>query len=485
MKSRALWRQKARRNQDCIDELRRQLRIVEQRHREVVAKLDEEIHKNRTLQDELDPAARVADWAEMSGHQYSAEMISLSCRLSQMIGFRAVPKVLDCVFGAVGLRIKVPSRDVVRNWSCRNGVAILEEACEADDWVWMIDHSVQLGKMFVLVVLGIRQSQLPTGRALTREDMTPLAVLPTKSRDKQEVARQLTEVAKDFGAPLAIVSDGASELHEGVANLENVGFLGVHLDDIKHKVSNLLKKTLGANERFKAFTAKLGQTINSIQQTEIDHLLPPRKKEKCRFMSIHVMIDWATMVGQQLMTARSAGSNARIRLNEKLGWIDEFREDLCCWREVRQLVGKALKYANEFGVFIGSSQVLRDQLVSLPIRSQLACRLREAVLACYQANEDKLSRLDRPNQRLPCSTEMLESAFGSFKALQGHHGRGTFTSLLAAFPTLFDTCTPEKIRKRFAAVSNKVVRAWIESAGLTNSTQARRTKAYAAAMAAQ
>jgi hypothetical protein len=136
-------------------------------------------------------------------------------------------------------QIEVPSRDAVRNWSCRNGVAILQEAPRADDWVWMIDHSIQLGKMFVLVVLGIHQSELPRNRALRREDMTPLAVLPTRSRDKEEVARQLNKTADQFGTPLAVISDGASELHEGVVRLKRGGFSVIHLDDIKHKAANL------------------------------------------------------------------------------------------------------------------------------------------------------------------------------------------------------------------------------------------------------
>jgi dihydroorotase-like cyclic amidohydrolase len=92
-----------------------------------------------------------------------------------------------------------------------------------------------------------------------------------------------------------------------------------------------------------------------------------------------------------------------------------------------------------------------------------------------------LQKLNRPGLHFPCSTEVLESAFGGFKALQGHHGRGTFTSLLAVFATQFDQCTPAKIRERFDRVSNKNVKDWQKSSGLTDSTQSRRTRAYAQA----
>lgn len=420
----------------------------------------------------------------LQNHHFSAELIALCCMLSLRIGFRAVPDVLRLVTEAFGVSLMIPSHDAVRNWSCRNGVAILQEASPADDWVWMIDHSVQLGKMFVLVVLGIRQSELPVGRSLKREDMTPLAVMPTRSRDKQEVERQLAEVAKELGTPLAVVSDGARELHEGVQQLKNQGFRAPHLDDVKHKVSNLLKKKLGTDERFQAFSAKLGQTTASIQQTELDHLLPPRQKEKCRFMNFDRLIDWATMVQCQLAKSGDRDPQASTRLIEKLGWLGDFQEDLQGWRQCRQLVGKVLQQAAEQGVFVGSTEILRQQLRECSSDTPLASEIREAVVSIYQANEDRLEEAGLGSLRLPCSTEVLESAFGRFKTLQRHHGRGTFTTLLAMFPSLFDTCTPEQIRKRFGAASNKSLQEWLANAGLKDSTQSRRSRAYADAKAA-
>ena len=418
------------------------------------------------------------NWKNLPGHQFSAEMICLCCQLSLLIGVRAVPKVIDCFANAFDLQIEVPSRDAVRNWICRNGVAILQEASRAADWVWMIDHSVQLGKMFVLVVLGIRQSELPTDRALRRQDMTPLAVLPTSSRDKEEVAKQLSDTAVEFGTPLAVLSDGARELHEGVRRLQIEDFSGVHLDDIKHKVANLLKKLLRNDERWKAFSAKLGTTTAAIQQTELEHLLPPRKKEKGRFMDFGRLIDWAKMVEHQLKRTTCLEHE---RIAEKLGWIAEFEADLQLWCQYRRLIGEALTMANEQGVFAGASELLRERLSGCEVQDDLAFQFSDQIVSFYQHNEAQLEKLDRTAIRLPSSTEVLESGFGGFKALQGCHGRGTFTSLLAVFANQFDECTAEKIRARFTGVLNKDVKAWLKSAGLTNSTQSRRTRAYAQA----
>jgi hypothetical protein len=45
------------------------------------------------------------------------------------------------------------------------------------------------------------------------------------------------------------------------------------------------------------------------------------------------------------------------------------------------------------------------------------------------------------DQRLPMSTEILESCFGLFKQLERQHSKGGFTSLLAAFGALLKPAT--------------------------------------------
>lgn len=399
-------------------------------------------------------------------------MIALCCQLCLLVGFRATPKALQCVSDAFDMDLKIPSRDVVRNWNCRNGVAILKEPIKADDWIWMIDHSVQLGKMFVLVVLGIRRVDLPEGRPLTRQDMSVLAVMPTSSRGKEEVSSQLHQVAISFGEPMAVVCDGACELREGVASLKDVGFKGVCLSDVKHKIANLLKKELGRDERWKKFESQLGTATAAIQQTELEHLLPPRKKQKCRFMNFDRLIDWATGVERHLQNEKQSP-----RLIEKLGWIGEFTTEMQQWQQVREMIGVVLRQSNTYGVWAGATKQLREDLMAMPASTDWASRMREYLIEIVASNESQLEQLEIEGVRLPSSTELLESAFGAFKAIQRHHNRGTFTTLLATFPTLFDDCTPAKIRQRLLRVRNKDLLDWVKSAGLADSTQARRMRA--------
>lgn len=471
--SRSRWRCLAEKRGEALGQIRRELRRAEAKNRDLVARLKSSQRQLDRIEAQLATEQPCTQWKPLPGHQYSAEVIALCCQLSLLIGFRAVPQVLKCVCDTFGLSINIPKRDAVRNWSCRNGVAILQEPAVAKDWIWMVDHSVQLGKMFVLVVLGIRRTDLPKDRPLRRQDMSPLMVQSTASRNKHQVSQQLADVARLYGTPISVLCDGAAELKEGVKSLESLGFQGVCLDDTKHKVANLLKRTLGKDKRFLAFEAKLGPTIAAIQQTELAYLLPPRKKTKCRFMNFDRLIDWAIMVLRHLDDPVTSP-----QIVHKLGWLREFRDDLEPWQACRQLIGRVLSQANQHGVYRGVTSALEKCLAEVNTNSDFVCQLRQELIFLYRRNEEKLSSFNDPTIRLPCSTELLESAFGSFKAIQRHHNRGTFTSLLAVFPTLFDPCTPKMIRKRFSSVSNQALKTWLQQSGLTDSTQARRTKAY-------
>ena len=80
-------------------------------------------------------------------------------------------------------------------------------------------------------------------------------------------------------------------------------------------------------------------------------------------------------------------------------------------------------------------------------------------------------------QRLPLSTEILESSFGLLKQLEGQHSKGGFTSLLAAYGCLLERATPESIREDFERVRVKDVKAWVAE-NLGQTVTAKRKVAY-------
>jgi hypothetical protein len=67
-----------------------------------------------------------------------------------------------------------------RFWLLKLGYYKLTRQKEkADDWIWIVDHTVQWGKEKCLLILGIRQSKLPKSETnLFHEDVEPPALFP-------------------------------------------------------------------------------------------------------------------------------------------------------------------------------------------------------------------------------------------------------------------------------------------------------------------
>ena len=114
-----------------------------------------------------------------------------------------------------------------------------------------------------------------------------------------------------------------------------------------------------------------------------------------------------------------------------------------------------MTFINEHGLFRGASAerwtVIGDQLQHATSR-ELANRLIEFV-----AEPEKLLR---EGERLPMSTEIVESRFGLYKQFERQHSKSGFTSLLACLPALLKPATPEGIRTAFARTSPQAVRDW-------------------------
>ena len=107
-----------------------------------------------------------------------------------MLGFLALVlrygASLRCAAAALGWLGAATGRDDLspdgatgRSWLLRLGLAALTRPkAIADDWAWLIDHSIQVGRCECLVILGVRLGELPEGRALCHRDLEPIALVP-------------------------------------------------------------------------------------------------------------------------------------------------------------------------------------------------------------------------------------------------------------------------------------------------------------------
>jgi hypothetical protein len=382
-----------------------------------------------------------------------------------------------------GLSFSAPDWTTGRMWLLRFGLAQLDAPKDhADNWVWLIDHSVQIGKEKVLVILGTRLVDLPMPeRPLCAEDLVLIDLVPMETSTRQDVARRLEDAATRTGVPRAIVDDHGVDLNGGVQIFQQSHPDTVEIYDVKHKAACLLKARLEKNPRWTAFCTKVGQTRCAIQQTELGALTPPGPKPKARFMNLGGQLNWGDKVlglldGPAELTPSWA---RRERLEEKLSWLREFRADLAEWRQWQAIVDLTVGFVGSEGVHARTALLLSRELPPLP-RFTEGRRLAAMLIQFVREQAHRA----RPGERLPGSTEVLESCFGRFKTLEKDQAKGGFTSLLLGFGSLFAEATIENILAALRAVPTHRVAEWCAN-HLGQTLFSQRIEAFATARTAQ
>jgi hypothetical protein len=273
-----------------------------------------------------------------------------------------------------------PNRSTGRLWLLRIGLAaLLRPKVIATDWVWMIDHSVQIGQCKCLVILGIRLSELPVGRPLCHEDMEPIALVPMTRSTKQTVAACLEETVDRTGVPRAILDDHGADLHGGVEIFRAAHPETSELYDIKHKAACLLKARLEGDERWTSYANQLGQAKFALQQTELAFLTPPSQRSKARFMNLGGLVGWGckTLALVDDPSALEAMGVSAERVRAKLGWLLGFRAELADWSASQEVIDKALELVRCQGLYPGVGFALAK---AIPARPGVAGQLREELI---------------------------------------------------------------------------------------------------------
>ena len=445
-----------------VDELQSQ---VEQQQRQLRQKQQEmEALQQRAVEaerqrDQARQSVNLPEDPPLGTHGYGARMISLAVNLARSVGFRGAVRTLQVFFQWLGIDRAIPGRTSLRNWLQRLGIDEMKQPLDSSEsLVIMVDHSNQIGTEKVMLALGVNAAAMPEpGKALTHEDVRVLEVKPGDSWKTADMEKEYEALADRHGTPRAVLIDGAAELREGAQCLKSRREDTIVLRDFKHYAANVVKSLIGNDERFKEVGGKSGSTRSAIQQTELAHLTPPSPRQKARFMNLSSTLAWLTMI---LWVLRNPEAKARQgiseeRMQEKLGWVEEYADEIEVWQECQDVVSASVTFINEQGLFKGASSELRA-VIGDELKHGTSKELAQRLIAFVAESETLL----REGERLPMSTEILESSFGLYKQLERQHSKSGFTSLLACLPALLKPTTPEGVTASFDRTSAKDVTAW-------------------------
>jgi hypothetical protein len=398
---------------------------------------------------------------------------SLKMVLGGAVAFRACSAVMGILHQQFPQLSRVPAPNTVQSWLLRLGLNELRRTKErADDWILLVDHTLQLGNAKCLVIVGIRQAHWEQlDRPLAHQDLSMFALEPVEKSDGDQVHHQLEAVAEQVGEPLAILSDEGAEIANGAAKFTKNHPETQVLNDIAHKAAIFLKRELLADPHWEAFVKHCGQTQPKVKQTELGHLAPPTLKVKARYMNLGPLIHWGKKMLRLVETppAERPHDLDSSRLEERLGWIRKFRASLEEWNELQTVIDHILEYTRVEGYHATAAEELLPQLHAVA-RTRRAKRLAKSLLEFIGEQSQRVTR----GNSLPASSEVLESLIGKGKRLQGQHSRGGFTKMILGMAASVTQITHEGISEALTTVRNTDLYAWCNEKLGTSLTAKRR-----------
>ncbi len=232
-------------------------------------------------------------------------MISLAVNLARSVGFRGAVRTLQVFFQWLGIDRAIPSRTSIRNWLQRLGIHEMKQPLDSSEsLVIMVDHSNQIGTEKVMLVLGVNAAAMPEpGKALTHENVRVLEVKPGDSWKTADMEKEYKALADRYGAPRAVLVDGAVELREGAKCLKSQREDTIVLRDFKHYAANVVKSLIGNDERFKEVG---GKTWFHAFVDPANRTGPPDSAESQAESSLHESVENAGMVDDDFVAIKES-----------------------------------------------------------------------------------------------------------------------------------------------------------------------------------
>ena len=390
-------------------------------------------------------------------------MLTVSLVVNCSVSFRSIPKILTNIILLTGIEeeFKIPHFTTVIRWLTRIGYYLLKRStrkiCSAKKpWICVADHTIQVGTNKAFAVIGIPAKVLESGKALSLKDATVLATVVKKSWTGENVSKVLKKVFKHNGYPLQIVTDGASNLRKGVReSLEEIDHDCHMTYDITHLIAKLFKKKYNGQAMFQRIMNELAITSKKITQSDIGYLIPPKIREKSRFLNLPNLANWLDKM-INILKLTTLSSTERKLIKKNFGWIWE--PDVEAYirnftREVKAIkdLQKILKNTgiNEFSyrkACVKLSEIEDDKFTE-PIEKALLQELEYTRIVSFP---------------LLLTSDLIESLFGKYKTIAKSHRLSEINRTVLTISVVCEEITTNLIDKVFSKTTEKEVSRWVK-----------------------
>jgi hypothetical protein len=397
-------------------------------------------YNTRTL-----PSAKfgILDSAKAAHHQYPLLVVLWILQLQTYgkMSLRSCRHCLSSLYLILGINSRVPCHGTIRNWLCKSGYHRIKSALnEEEKCVIYVDESIVLGGEKLLLVLGIRQSQIPTDKSVSHQDMDVLHVSSAKEWKGDDISVILEEIGKKREI-LYVVSDEGSNLKKAYSTCNYI-----HIEDCTHIFANHLKRIYANDATFIAFEKLIGTLRKSwFLSKEKSRFMPPSMRGKLRFANIFPCVSWAKKhLGNWDNTDNSIRENL-IFLKEH----EYFIEELIIIDKLFKSVCKILKNKG-FGS-VQKQSIL--QILSIESKNANVVLFIKNIAEYLDNLTIKSATLE--TDLLLCSSDIIESFFGKFKLKIAGNSPIQTSEFIFTIANFSKNFTEDGIRKALESIKIK------------------------------
>ena len=371
-----------------------------------------------------------------------------------------------------------PSINSGKLWMLKVGYYnLIKEQTIADDWIYIIDHSIQMGNEKLLLIVGIRTKDLPKGRALKYEDTVIIDVQPVKKSTGEIVYQQIENASKKTGKPRVVVSDMGSDIKLGVKKFQEKSVDTVYVYDLKHKIAILIKNILGKDNQWSEFKKFANYIVKKLQNTAMAGYRPPKQKEKARYMNIENLVRWGKqiLIKYEYLQHQKLKIEDDIKLENIIKDIEKFKEDIEIWSEIVTVFELIEKFMNIHNLQSDSYEKFYElhKHELLKLKTNKAKELANQILT-FIKEQQKVCNKD---ERLLHSSQIIESLFGKLKFLEKEQSKSSFTNLILSVGAMVSKTTAGVIKKALETITVNMINKWSKDK-IGTTIQAQRKELY-------
>ena len=348
------------------------------------------------------------------------------------------------------LSIKSPTHVTISNWVKKAGYYQIQKSkTKADDWIIIIDESIQIGAEKLLLILGVRESEIDFTKALSFYDVVPVLQVSKAGWNGEEIEKEIRKAQSILGKIKYAVSDRGGSINKA---LKLCQIPQIH--DITHRAGNILKKFYKEDAEFIEFTKKATRLRVKIQQTKWAYLLPPNQRSQSRFLNLKPIVKWAINILEYLQ--REDENLPDDFPYEKFDWLKGHQEIITELALVISCIEEISVSLKSQG--LNKSVIEKSEETLTQLKSKRIEKIKDELLNYFKECSEAVPK----SKTLLCTSDIIESCFGKYKNNISKNSLCGITDLSLYIPASTMETGINEIHKIMESVTVEDVKKWTQ-----------------------